>query len=191
MKEIDRKKLAYLIGLAIGDGNLTNPNGRATRLRITCDNKYPHLIENIALTMQELFPKNKVSFIHRKDNCVDISCYSNGLEKLLGWRARHGSKFEQKVSVPLWILENNELAAYCLRGLFETDGSVYNDRGYVMVNFVTIIPILSENVSRMISNIGFSPNIQVFHPKTGKTKYTIRISKNSEKFLATLGIDKS
>jgi hypothetical protein len=34
----------YVIGLAIGDGNLSNPNGRAVRLRIACDTKFPALI---------------------------------------------------------------------------------------------------------------------------------------------------
>ena len=40
---------AYVIGLAIGDGGLSNPNGRAVRLRITCDIKYPLLIEKYFL----------------------------------------------------------------------------------------------------------------------------------------------
>jgi DNA-binding transcriptional regulator WhiA len=34
---------SYIIGLALGDGNLSNPNGRALRLRISCDKKYPFL----------------------------------------------------------------------------------------------------------------------------------------------------
>ena len=29
----DRDLQAYVIGLAVGDGNLSNPNGRAVRLR--------------------------------------------------------------------------------------------------------------------------------------------------------------
>jgi hypothetical protein len=33
----DTQLQAYVIGLAIGDGNLSNPSGRAVRLRITCD----------------------------------------------------------------------------------------------------------------------------------------------------------
>lgn len=33
--------LSYIVGVALGDGNLSNPNGRALRLRITCDEKYP------------------------------------------------------------------------------------------------------------------------------------------------------
>src|SRR5579862_3288729 len=41
----DRQLQAYVIGVAIG--NLSNPNGRADRLRITCDFKYPAPIAKI------------------------------------------------------------------------------------------------------------------------------------------------
>ena len=43
----DKNSLAYIIGVALGDGNLSNPNGRAVRLRITCDIKYPKIISEI------------------------------------------------------------------------------------------------------------------------------------------------
>jgi len=43
--------LAYVVGVALGDGNLSNPNGRATRLRITCDAKYPRLARKIARSL--------------------------------------------------------------------------------------------------------------------------------------------
>ena len=43
----DPQLQAYVVGVAIGDGNLSNPNGRAVRLRITCDKKYPALIARI------------------------------------------------------------------------------------------------------------------------------------------------
>src|SRR3989338_9217420 len=46
----NKKLKAYVVGLSLGDGNLSNPNGRAVRLRITCDKKYPNLIQNIYST---------------------------------------------------------------------------------------------------------------------------------------------
>lgn len=51
---------AYVIGLAIGDGNLANPNGRAVRLRITCDTKYPRLIVKVRSSLTDLLPRNRV-----------------------------------------------------------------------------------------------------------------------------------
>lgn len=182
---------AYIVGVAIGDGNLSNPNSRAVRLRITCDNKYPKLQKRIQASLIKLFPKNKVSIIHRKQNCKDVYVYSNKLEDVLGWKALSGSKFIQKVTVPKWIYTKKSFIKNCLKGLFETDGSIFKDRDYIHVNFTTIIPNLSKDVSKMIRSFHFEPNTQKVMQKSGKYKYVTRISKNSLKFINEIGISKS
>ena len=55
----DSELHAYVIGVAIGDGNLSNPNGRATRLRITCDTSYPAFTAKIRSALERLLPENK------------------------------------------------------------------------------------------------------------------------------------
>ncbi len=106
--------LAYLIGIALGDGNLSCPNGRATRLRITCDEKYPHLADEISKTLTYLFPKNTVSRIPRlKSHCFDISVYSNKLNHWMPWRVGLGSKALQKARVPSWIRFNSSYTKAC------------------------------------------------------------------------------
>ena len=189
--KIDKKNLAYVIGVALGDGGLSNPNGRAVRLRISCDTKYPIIIHNITSAIKKLMPTNKVSEVNKKTRCVDISCYSNKWEDLLGWKAKAGSKHKQKVCIPDWIKNNKTYSRYCLKGLFETDGSVYMDRGYQMANFVTIIPTLAQDVMEIINQLGFSPNMQKRQNETGKIKHTIRISKNTAEFIKLVGINKS
>lgn len=173
--------MAYMVGVAIGDGNLSNPNGRAVRLRVTCDKKYPKLIDHIVESLKILFPKNKVSIINR-EGCVDVYCYSNTLEELLGWKAKGGSKIAQKVSVPIWIKKDIIYTKECLRGLFQTDGSLYKDRGYQMANFTSANETLAQNVVDMLKQIGFETCARKVVAK-GKTKYVIRISKNTEKFI--------
>ncbi|EKE18914.1 MAG: hypothetical protein ACD_9C00200G0007 [uncultured bacterium] len=190
-KPMDKNDLAYITGIAMGDGNLSNPNGKATRLRISCDIKYKNLIDNIIISINNLLPKNKIGIVKRKDNCIDISSYSNKWEILLNWKAKSGSKEKQKISVPSWIKKNTQYSQLCLRGLFETDGSIYTDRKYRMANFVTIIPTLANDVMEMITNLGFKPNMQKFKAKNGKTKHTIRISRNTNDFIELLKIDKS
>lgn len=86
---------------------------------------------------------------------------------------------------------NKIFSASCLRGLIETDGSVYRDRGYLTVNFVTIIPKLADDVMEMIIMLGFEPNLQTYKPKIGMTKHTIRVSKKTKELLEILGVDKS
>lgn len=180
----NRASVAYLIGVALGDGNLSNPNGRATRLRVTCDKKYPLLIQHICETLRGLFPKNKIAIVNRS-GCVDISCYSNKLEGMLHWKV--GSKSSQSVHVPDWILKSKAYTKNCLRGLFQTDGSIYKDRGYIMVNFTTIIEPLSTDVVYMLTSLGYKPQIRrVFH--AGKSKYVIRISKNTEELISEINL---
>ncbi len=189
---INKNNLAYLVGVAIGDGNLSNPNGRATRLRVTCDTKYPGLIRKISGAIQEALPNNKVSIIKRAKTYIDISCYSNKWENWLGWQAKGGPKYKQNVSVPEWIKTHPDYTISCLRGLFETDGSIYSDRGYKMVNFTTIIPKLSQDVLGMIGSLGFTAHIQKTDKVKNKrkTKYIVRVSKESNKFIDLIGIEK-
>ncbi|MFA5359777.1 MAG: LAGLIDADG family homing endonuclease [Patescibacteria group bacterium] len=189
-KNIIKSHLAYIIGVALGDGNLSNPNKRAVRLRITCDTKYQGIIKNIIKSLKIILPKNKISIVKRKGNCLDISCYSNKLESLLGWKVGLGSKYKQKVFVPKWIKTNKKFTLLCLKGLFETDGSIYLDRKYKMANFITVIPTLADDVMIMVKKIGFKPNIQFLHYNYKKTKITIRVSKNVENFINLTKIKK-
>ena len=186
----DKENLSYIIGVALGDGNLSNPNGRATRLRITCDTKYKNILNRICLAIQNLLPRNKVSIIKRAKTFCDISCYSNKWEKWLGWTAKGGPKYKQNIAVPNWIIKNRKYSIACLRGLLETDGSIYDDRGYKMVNFVTIIPGLAENVVNIIKKLGFRANIYKIKSKNS-AKYTIRLSKNVGRFIQTIDFSKN
>lgn len=183
--------LAYVIGVAIGDGNLSNPNGRAVRLRITCDKKYPNLRDRILKSIKKARPDNKVSIVNRKDNCVDISCYSNEWEKILGWSHCLGPKHTQEIQAPSWIKEKEAYKRSYLKGLFETDGSIYLDRGYIMVNFVTIIPKLAKEVCGLIKELGFLPTLQIKqYPDGRRPRYTVRVSKNSSNFIKFINIQK-
>jgi len=130
----------------------------AARLRISCDTIYPKLIDKITYSLRQLLPKNKVSIVSWTKRCLDISCLSNHWEPLLGWSAKLGSKAEQHASVPLWIKQDNDYKIHCLRGLLETDGSIYIDRGYPMVMFTATIPELARDVYEMIASLHFNLN---------------------------------
>jgi len=185
------RTLAYVVGVGIGDGNLSNPNKRATRLRVSCDTKYQKLIEKIKFSIMEILPNNKVSIVYRNKNCVDVSCYSNRWEKWLGWSVGGGSKLDQKVRIPSWIMKKEEYSISCLRGLFETDGSVYLDRGYLMAMFVTTIPELAEDVMMMINKIGVTAKMySIKQLPPSHTRYNIRVSKNVANFVNLVGIQK-
>lgn len=160
MTNFEKQILAYIVGVALGDGNLSCPNKRTTRLRITCDNAYPKLGREIKTALRFLFPTNKISYVKRKEtNCFDISVYSNRLNEYIPWKVGLGPKHVQNAHVPSWILENAKYIRPCLKGLIQTDGSIYKDRGYLMVNFTSIIQILANDVKNMMEQIGYTPHI--------------------------------
>jgi hypothetical protein len=165
---------------------------RSVRLRISCDLKYPQLIDKIIRSLQRLLPRNKVSTFRRIRRCVDVICYSNHWETLLGWRAAMGSKADQSVSVPSWIRQANQYKVHCLRGLMETDGCIYIDRGYPMVMFTATIPELARDVYEMILSLRFKPHMYAIkRDPPRRTIYQVRLSKRVPEFLALIRPDKS
>lgn len=190
MRQAEKEKLAYLIGVALGDGNLSNPNGRAIRLRVSCFTGYPKIITEIEKTIQALLPKNKVSISPRRGRCVDISVYSNKLAEWMPWVTGKGSKITQNVRVPEWIRTNQTFSKACLRGLIQTDGCIYIDRGYPMVNFTNSCKPLALDVKQMIDDLGFRPNVYILKTRLNP-KYNVRVSRDAKLFVRTLKLAKA
>ena len=119
---------------------------------------------------------------------MDISVYSNQLAELIGYPWNAGSKIIQNVGVPSWIQNDIQYTEECLRGLFQTDGSIYIDRGYQMINFVNTCEQLAADVFYMMKTLGYSPNMQKLYQGNGKTKHTIRLCKNVKLFITEIGL---
>ncbi|MDE2078949.1 MAG: LAGLIDADG family homing endonuclease [Patescibacteria group bacterium] len=140
--------------------------------------------------MQQIFPNNKISTIKRHRNFQDISVYSNRLSELLPWKTGHGSKFQQQAHVPSWIFKDKDCMRHCLRGLIQTDGSVYKDRGYLMVNFTNHTLRLARDVFTMMHQIGFNPTFHETTASRQNKKYTVRLAKNPQEFIDMIGLRK-
>ncbi len=179
MNRVSSIELAYVVGVALGDGNLSNPNGRATRLRITCDAKYPKIAKEIKQALEAVFPTNKVSVVPRADTYFDLSVYSNKLNSLVPWKVGKGPKKKQRASVPNWIYSHSKYMKACLKGLIQTDGCIYTDRGYKMINFTSNTKQLAEAVHRMIVLLGYRPTFSTVI-NAGFKKYTVRIARKLE-----------
>jgi len=76
----------------------------------------------------------------------------------------------------------------CLRGLIITDGSIYQDRGYTMVNISTNIPDLADDILLISDKLGFAVSHSKTSQPSGKPKHTERFVKNIDRLLSTLSI---
>jgi DNA-binding transcriptional regulator WhiA len=189
--EEQKAALAYIVGVALGDGNLSNPNGRAIRLRVSCDTRYPRIQQEIIENIKTILPRNAVFKVKTPRQCVDIVVYSNELGKWMPWTVGRGTKQAQKAHVPRWIFNTQSYTKQCLRGLLQTDGSIYRDRGYLMVNFTNNVLLLCKDVALMMDVLGFEPTFHTAKNSSGTTKYTIRLAKNSQGFIDTVGLQKA
>lgn len=89
----------------------------------------------------------------------------------------------------MWIKENRTFTIECLRGLIETDGAIYYDRGYPMMMFTTIIADLARDFCEMVQSLGCSPRLYKIERQTNPMNfnqqilYHVRLSKNVQEFL--------
>lgn len=116
-------RYAYLFGLYLGDGCLSEAHRGVWRLRISADAEYPGIIEECARAMEAIFPKQRAHRLRRRrSRCVEISMYSKHWLCLL---PQHGAgrKHHRIIELATWQREIVEEArGQFLRGLIHSDG---------------------------------------------------------------------
>src|SRR3989344_2989388 len=75
---------------------------------------------------------------------------------------KSGDKIKNKVSIPSWIFENKEYLSACMRGLIDTDGSVYRmskkDFKLLRIDFTNHNPKLLNDARLAFIKLGFHPS---------------------------------
>ncbi|RZT12078.1 hypothetical protein EV589_5239 [Mycobacterium sp. BK558] len=121
---------ACLLGMYLGDGWISRA-GRSWRLRISCDTKYPVIIDRCRQAIDQVMPGQFASTVKRKGNCADVSLYSNHWPCLLPQHGP-GRKHHRRLAVEPWqqAIVYRETEEFVL-GLIHSDGCrvVANDRG--------------------------------------------------------------
>jgi hypothetical protein len=119
----------HLLGLYLGDGNISDYPRGVHRLRIFLDKKYPQIVDECAGSMQATMPKNKVHVLLTPSNCYSVSAYSRSWPCLfpqLGPGAKH--------TRPIYLADWQQKLAMrwpeqLLKGLIQSDGSRFINPG--------------------------------------------------------------
>lgn len=158
------KELAELVGILLGDGHIGKSQWFIT-LNDTADQLYTFYVIDLVKNLFSFVP----SVLHRKEIHVRV-IYGGGLKSIEYFQnigLHVGNKVIQQVGVPLWIMQNQEFAHACLRGLIDTDGGIFkhkytvNKKQYVYTKLCfsnRSIPLL-QFVYRTLQNLGFTPKI--------------------------------
>ena len=96
-----------------------------------------------------------------------------------------GNKIKKRASFPEWIFEDDKLSASALRGLFDTDGGIYEkQKGYrrAIIEFQTKSPYIHKDILKLLNKLGFKSS-------KGNQGLNIRIQNQEEvhKFFKIVG----
>ncbi|WP_411106082.1 helix-turn-helix domain-containing protein [Streptomyces sp. cmx-4-9] len=119
---LDGQAYAYALGLYLGDGHISQSSGhRVPSLRITCDNKWPGLMNAAEEALRRVFPFNRVCRA-KKVGCHDVKVYSKHLLCLFPQHGP-GRKHERRIALEGWQQEIVDAHPWeFLRGLIHSDG---------------------------------------------------------------------
>lgn len=188
------KELAELYGIMLGDGNLTKIKGYKIgtyMIRIVGDSKKDrkYLLDYVYPLIKDLFKIKVREGKFKKTNAMFIEVHGINLVKFLENKGfKPGNKIKNKLGIPDWIKQNPSFLKKCLRGLYDTDGSVYklgNQNSY-QINFCNHNKRLLNEVRESLISLNISPS------RITKEE-EINITKKSElrKFLKTVGFSNS
>lgn len=123
----DSEAYAYLLGVYLGDGCLSPHRRGVYRLRIACDLRYPHIIDEIARHVVIIRGVDTVGFVEM-EGCVEVSAY---------WKhwpchfPQHGSGRKHLREIELADWQQNIVSQFpkaLVRGLIHSDGNRHINR---------------------------------------------------------------
>lgn len=175
-KITESAKLAEFLGIMLGDGGTTK-----TQIRISLNSRDDRpYSQHVRQLMHELFSEFP-SILNRRRNTLEIVLSGKELvEKLNKKGLVIGNKIEQGASVPNWVFKKRSWILGVLRGLFDTDGSIYLDKhtikgqaySSVCVALTSYSRNLLDDICKSLFLLGFSP--------TTSTKNSVLVRKQNE-----------
>ncbi|HDY72713.1 MAG TPA: hypothetical protein ENH90_00975 [bacterium] len=157
------RKLAEFVGIVLGDGGISKSQIIVT-LNSETDKEYGNFVYKLA---KKLF-KIHIGISHDK-KCKAVR-YILSRSKLVRFCVeklglKEGNKVKQQVDIPNWIKRNKGYSISCVRGLIDTDGSVFTHRykvnnklySYKKLSFTNYSQPLRQSVFNVLKNNGLGP----------------------------------
>lgn len=191
------EKLAEFIGAILGDGNINyykkgNKIG-VYQIKIAGDFKLDkdYHLNYLKPLGKKIFNLKIKEIHHAQNNERFLVIYSKQLiEFLMSLGLLPGDKIKNQTTIPSWIKENNNYLKTCIRGLFDTDGSIFKmskrDSNLLRIGFTNYNLTLILDVKNALENMGFKINFS-------KDKKHIYLSRKAdvERYLKEIGFSNS
>ena len=195
-KPKEGKALAEFYGAMLGDGNSHRTKYYRSRnnkrgvyvIRIVGDSRLDrrYHLEYLKPLIENLFAVKVNSKFLKDRNVMFIAAYGVELISFLEKKGfPPGNKIKNKLRIPSWIKKNKNYLKACLRGLYDTDGSVYKltNQNSHQICFTNVNQGLLQDVRNGLLSLGINCS--------KISKKDIYITKKSElrKFLKLIGFN--
>lgn len=157
-------RLAEFVGIMLGDGSIFC-NGSTFQVRVHGDliNEREFIESHVNRLVKDIFGvRTRVSYVPFYGGvnlCVDSKSL---VEFLTSIGLKPGNKVKNDVGIPEWIKSDTTLLASCIRGLIDTDGSVFRmsrkDFDRPRIEFKNSSKKLLEDAREALISIGFNPS---------------------------------
>lgn len=128
-RPIRNEGLAELIGILLGDGNVfADEKHGVYSVRIFLNSKKEReYAKYISSLVSQVFGLETAIMKVKNRNCVFVAIQSKKLVEYLCTKEgfQSGSKISNQTTIPKWIWKNKDYLRACVRGLIDTDGSLY------------------------------------------------------------------
>ncbi len=159
------KNLAEFTGIVLGDGGITKYQ-LTISLHMFDDKQYGEFVVNL---IKQLFKVPISIYPRNKDS---VNSYVVSRIALVQFCAEHlnikqGNKMKQRVDIPNWVKRNKQYSIACVRGLIDTDGSVFTHRykvkgkeyQYKKLAFTSFSKPLLYSVYKILQDLGLNARI--------------------------------
>ncbi len=149
---IHTSELAEFFGIMLGDGCIS-----PTQVMVTLGNKELDYVKYVSKLITKIFKITPRIYIRKRGYYV----VSFGSTKAVIWLINNNlvmNKVKKQVKAPEWVLEKKVFEQNLLKGLFDTDGSVYRVRFGVQLSFSNRSLPLLKDVFNSLTLLNYHPS---------------------------------
>jgi hypothetical protein len=156
------ENLAEFCGIMLGDGGISKYQAKVT-LNSGEESEYGAFIVNL---IEDIFQIQSGLTRRTDSNAFDIVISRIGIVEFLTdvCGLKLGNKIIQKADIPQWIKENTLYATACMRGLFDTDGSIFTHKyiskgkeySYKKLGFTSVSEPLLYSAHTILNDAGLN-----------------------------------
>jgi len=187
------EELAELVGIMLGDGSLQKNHNYTYSVRIAFDarkeKRYCEFVKRLIFNNFNILAKTT---LNKKKNCITLYFYSKQLTDY--FHEFLGIQYSPKnlKEIPNHVYKNDIFKCAFVRGLFDTDGCITNQKmgkyTYNLIKICTAHSVFAKNIKELLSQLRINSFICTKKDKFGHLGFDVVIrNKNCFHFFDIIG----